>query len=144
MAFGFDLAEDVGDLAVVADEERCALDAHDLLAVHVLLFDHAEGVADLLVGVGEQSEGEIVLLLELLLGFGFIGGDAENDEAGLLEFCVRVAEPARFNRSTGSVCFGVEEQHHVLSLELLERNAVAVLVREAKIKCFAVDVHDSI
>ena len=53
MAVGLVLVENVGDLAVRADEERSSLNAHDLFPVHVLFLDHAKGVADGLVGVGE-------------------------------------------------------------------------------------------
>lgn len=52
VAFGFDLVEDVRDLAVRANKKRGALDAHHLFAVHVLFFDYAVGFADLLVRVG--------------------------------------------------------------------------------------------
>ena len=79
MAVGLDLAEDVGNLAVGTDEEGCALDAHDLLPVHVLFLDDAEGVADGLVGIGQQGVGKVVFLLEFLLGDGFVGGNAQND-----------------------------------------------------------------
>jgi hypothetical protein len=52
VAVGFDLVEDVGDFAVGPDEECGALDAHDLLPVHILFLDDAEGVANFLVNVG--------------------------------------------------------------------------------------------
>ncbi len=49
--------EDVLDLAVGTDYERSPGNAHHLLAIHVLFFHHAEGIGDLLFGVGKQSKG---------------------------------------------------------------------------------------
>src|SRR5688572_3757432 len=40
-----DLAPGLRDAALGVDEERAALDAHDLAPVHVLLVDHVEGSA---------------------------------------------------------------------------------------------------
>ncbi len=68
MAFGLDLVELVDEALVGADDVGGALDAGDQLAVHVLLLDDAEAVADGLVGVGEQGVREVVFFCELLLG----------------------------------------------------------------------------
>ena len=144
VAVGLDLVEDVGDLAVGADEECSTLDAHDLLPVHVLFLDDAEGVADLLVGIGEQGVGQVVLFLEFLLGARFVGGDTEYDEAGFLQFCIRVAEPARFYGSTGRVSFWIEEQDDVLAAKLLERDGILVFVLKGKIWCLVFNFHDPI
>jgi hypothetical protein len=118
VAFGFYFREDVGDLALSVDDEGGAFDAHYFLPVHVLLFDHAEGVADGLVGVGEKRIRKIVFLFELLLFGGGVGGDAENNGAGLLDLLECVAEPARFYGSTGGVGLGIEEQNHVLTAKI--------------------------
>jgi len=68
VAVGFHVIEDVGDLAVGADDKSCARDAHHFLAVHVLFFDHPESIANFLVGVGKQGVGQLVLVLKFLLG----------------------------------------------------------------------------
>lgn len=109
----------MGDLALSVDDEGGAFDAHHLFPVHVLLFDHAEGVADCLVGIGEERIGKVVFLLELLLFGGSVGGDAENDGAGFLDLLECVAEPARFYGSTGGVGLGIEEQNHVLTAKIV-------------------------
>jgi len=119
VAFGFYFREDVGDLALSVDHEGGAFNAHHFLPVHILLFDHAEGVADCLVGVGEKRIRKIVFLFELFLLFRGVGGDAENDGAGLLDLLECVAEPARFYGSTGGVGLGIEEQNHVLTAKIL-------------------------
>ena len=63
----------VSSAALGIDQKRGALDAHHFLAVHVLLFQHVEGLGHFLVGVGEQGEGQLVPFLEALLCFGRIG-----------------------------------------------------------------------
>jgi hypothetical protein len=47
------LGKYVRDLAGFVDEERCALDAHVLFAVHGLLFPDAISFDHLLVGIGQ-------------------------------------------------------------------------------------------
>ena len=141
MALGLDLGKDVGDAAVGADNERGTLDAHHFVAVHVLFFDHAEGLTDLLVGVGEQGVGQVVLSLELFLLVGRISGDAQNDRPGFLQFFVRVAEPARFNGSTRGIGFRIEEEDYGLPAKILERELLSVFVGESEIRSFVVDVH---
>src|SRR4051812_10472840 len=61
---GADLLEDSRNAAVFADYVSRAIDAHVLLAEHGLLLPHAVCLADLMIGVGEQREREVVLLLE--------------------------------------------------------------------------------
>jgi hypothetical protein len=77
VTFRLHLREDVLNLAIRTDDERGPDDAHDFFAVHVLFLQHAEGVGDFLVGIGQQREGKLELLLKLLLGFGRIGLDAK-------------------------------------------------------------------
>ena len=120
MAFGLHFGEDVGDAAVRADDEGSALNAHHFVAVHVLLFDHAKSFADLLIGIGEQGVRQVVLSLELFLFVGRISGNAQNDRPGLLQFFIRVAEPARFDGSTGGIGFRIEEEDYGLPAKILE------------------------
>src|SRR5438309_11240372 len=63
----------LGDPALLVDEERRALDAHVLAAVHRLLAPHAVGVGHGVVLVGQQREPEAVLLVELALARRRIG-----------------------------------------------------------------------
>jgi len=118
VAFGFYFREDACDLTFAVDQERGALNAHDLFPVHVLFLDHAEGIADFLVGVGEERVREVVFFFELLLFFRSVSGDAENYGAGLLYLLECVAEPARFYRSTRCVSLGIEEQNYVLPVKI--------------------------
>src|SRR5215510_11571635 len=64
---GADLAEDVGDLALLVDDERRADDPHEAPPVQRLLAPCAPGRGHLVTLVGEERETEPVLLVELLL-----------------------------------------------------------------------------
>jgi hypothetical protein len=126
---GLHVLEDVGDLALRADQEGGTGDAHHLLAIHVLLLDDAELVGDGLVLVGEESVRQFVLVLELLLGGRCVGRDAEYGDAGPGEFCVCVAEPARFYGSTGGIGFRIEEEDNRFAAKLLQLDGVSILIR---------------
>ena len=109
MALGLHILKDPGDLAFAINHKRGAGNAHYFLAVHVFFFDHPEGICHLLFLVGQQGIRQLVLLFEFKLGAGGIGRDAQHHQAGLLQFFVGVAEPARFQRSPGSVSLRIEE-----------------------------------
>ena len=65
--------EDVLDPAVGTDDKGHARDSLEYSSIHAFVFDHAEGVTNLLVRVGEQRIGKVVLVPEFLLLFGRIG-----------------------------------------------------------------------
>ena len=129
VAVGLHVLEDVGDFAVGADEEGGTGDALHLLAVHVLLFDHAELVGDGLIFVGQERVRQLVLVLELLLGGRCIGGDAEYRDSGPGKLAVCVAEPARFYGSTGGIGFRIEEEDDRFAAKLLQLDGVSILIR---------------
>ena len=128
--------EDMHDLSVRTDEECRARNAHHFAAIHVLFFEDAEFLRDLPFLVGQQGVRQVVLFFKLELCLRRVGGDAENDQSGLLQFAVCVAEPARFNGSAGRVGLGIEEQHNVLAAELIERNWVSVFIRQREVGSF--------
>ena len=101
--------------ALGVDEEGAALDALDLLAVHDLVLHHAEHVAELLFGVGDQLERQFERLLELFVAGHVVARDAEDHGAGLQEVLVLVAELHGFGGAAGGVVLGVEVQHHGLA-----------------------------
>jgi hypothetical protein len=141
MTIRLHVLEDVRDLAVGRDEESRSRDAHHFLAVHVFLLDDAELLRDFLLGVGEQGVRQIVFFFKLLLSGRRIGRDPQNDQSGLLQLAVCVAEPARFDGSARSVGLGIEEQHHVVAAELGERSRVSVLVGQSEVGSFRFDFH---
>jgi len=141
VSVGLYVFEYVGDGTAGSDQEGSTRNSNHFVAVHVLFFQDLEFGGDLFFRIGEQGVRKFVLFLEVFLCRGSVGRDAEYYQAGLLEFYIGVAEPARFNRSTGSVGLGIKEKHNVLPAELFQRNAFAVLVEQIKIGCFHVGFH---
>src|SRR5882672_7770501 len=110
VTFGFYLFEDMDKALVGADEVGGSLYAFDELAVHVLGLDEIVAIDELHVGVGQEIVGQVVFVLELLLVFDGVSGDAEYDDTGLLELLEGVAKAAGFDGAAGSVGAGVEEE----------------------------------
>ena len=109
VAFGFDEGPDVFDFAGFADEEGAAHDAHEGAAHELFFLPGAELLDGFVRGVAEQKEIEILLGLEGGLGIDGIGAHAEDGDAVLVEISFCVAKLGRFDGSTGSVGFGIEE-----------------------------------
>ena len=129
VAVGLNVFEDMGDFAVWADQESSPGDSHHFFAIHVLFLDHIKLFGNCFILIGKERVGQLVLVLEVLLGRGGIGGDAKYGYAGPGEFAVCVAEPARFYRSTGCVGLRVEEQDHGFPAKLLQFHRVPILIR---------------
>jgi len=136
MAFRLDGREDVGNLTLGADKERSAHDAHDLLSIHVFLFQHVKLLSDFFFVVGQQGVRQGLLFLKLELRLWSIRRDAEDDQPGFLQLGICVAEPARLQRSTGGVGFGIEEQDDILASKLIERDGVSVFVGQSEVGSF--------
>merc|ERR1719182_1001373 len=104
------------DLTVLSDNER--------LAPGVFL-------------VREQSKGEAVLHLELLVRLLAAVGDAHHHRAERLKLCHGVAESVRLLGAARRAVVGVEEEHHLLAedwrLQRLEAHRGAVLVLEREV-----------
>ena len=141
MPFGLHVVEDVLDLAIGADNEGGARDAHHLAAVQILLYQDAELVRDLLVRVGKQCEGQVVIILEFLLCSGGIARNADHDCARFLDLFVCVAEPARFFGSTRSVGFWIEKKNNGLAKKIFQGNLFAILIRRTEGRGFIIDLH---
>jgi hypothetical protein len=140
----FHFGEDVLDLAIRANDECGPGDAHYLLPIQVLFLQNAEGIGDYLVGVGEQAERKVVLVLKFLLRLRRVGRDPENYRTGLLNLLIGVAEPASFYGSTGSIGAREEIQDHSLAAEFLKRNIFSVLVLQSEVGSFIMDVHGNL
>ena len=115
MLVRLDAVQNRRNLSLRTDHKRGPVNTHVFFAIHALFFHHAVGVADGLVHVSQQGIRQLVLLFELLLGRGFIGGDAEYHSPGFLDFLECVAEPARLYGSTWCIGLGIEEQNHVFA-----------------------------
>jgi hypothetical protein len=134
-------AENSADLSFRADHKRSPVYPHIFLAIHTFFFHHAVQIADGLVHIRQQRIRQIVFFFEFLLGRGFIGGDAKHNGSCLLDLLECVAEPARFNRSTGRVGFGIKEQDHVLAAIVLQRNCFSLFISKRELRGFIINFH---
>src|SRR5512132_4458786 len=89
-----DPAEYVFDLPLAIDHERRALDAPERTAVHVLLLVDAVLAADRRVDVGQEREGQVVLLREALVAQLIVQADPQHDAVLGLDAGQVVAEGA--------------------------------------------------
>src|SRR5438046_9097151 len=64
--------------AIAVDQKCRSLDSPDLSAIHVLHLDHAELLAELLVLVGDELEGELHLGLEALVRLHAVARNADD------------------------------------------------------------------
>lgn len=118
MAFGFDVFEDVDQALVGPDEIRGPLYAFDQLSVHILRLDEIVTIDEGHLFIGKKIVGEVVLVLELLLRFDGVAGDAEHDDAFLLELLEGVTEAAGLDGAAGSISARIEEEHDRRPLEV--------------------------
>lgn len=117
------VSHDTAHDAVLPDHER-----GPLIRKQPQAFD-AEQAGDLAVGVAQQGEPEVVLVVELLLPIGPIGADPDDSRPELAEFGVEVTEPTGFDRSTRSHRLDEEVDDQGPSGEqVAERDLVPVLV----------------
>ena len=120
--------DDAFDSPVWGDDESGAESAHIFSSAESLLTPHAELVDERVFGVGNEAEGEVVFLDELLVFLGIVDAHADDFEAGGLELGVVVAEVARFAGAPWSAVFGVEVEGESFACEVGESDFVAVLV----------------
>jgi hypothetical protein len=90
-------------------------------------------LTDPLIDVGEQAEGEAVLLGECLVVLGTIERSADDLDPLLLELRGSVTEPLSFSRSARGEGFGEPEQDQPLSAKVNERHWFSVLVGEGEV-----------
>ena len=118
MAFGFDEGPEGFELAGFADEEGAADDAHEAAAHELFFLPGAEFLDSFVGGIAEERKIEFLLFLEGGLGFDGIGAHSEDGDTEFVEFFFCVTKLGRFDGSTGSVGFGVEEEEDALAGEV--------------------------
>ena len=127
MAFGFDQGPDALDLAGFTDEEGAANDAHEFAAHELFLLPRAKLLNGRMGRIAEKREIKILLGLEGGLGFYGVGTEAQDGDVELVEFLFCVTKLGRFDGSTGSAGFGIEEDQDALAGEVLEGKRGAVI-----------------
>ena len=128
------------DFAGFADEEGTPDDAHEGAAHELFFLPGAEFGDEFVSRIAEQGEIEILLGLEGGLGFDGIGAEAEDSDVELVEFFFCVTKLGRFDGSTGSVGFGVEEEEDALASEVGEGEGFAVVAFQGEAGGFGADL----
>ena len=73
-----------------------------------------------MIGVGQQREGQLVLVSKLLVRRLVIGRYAQNLDAALFKLGECVTEGTSFFGAPGSVVLRIKIQHHFLASKILE------------------------
>lgn len=132
MAFGADFVPDFFDFAVRADEECATDNAEERAAEKFLHAARAVGFDGFQVGIAEKIEIEFVFGFEAGLGFDGVAAHAEDDGVELVELLFCVAKLGRFDRSTRSIRFWIEEEDDAFAAEVGERDFRASVVLNAE------------
>jgi hypothetical protein len=133
--------DDRADLAFRADHKGRPINPHIFPAIHALFLEHIELLDHSLVYICQKRVRQIIFLFEFLLCRRLIGRNAEHNSAGTLDLLECVAEPARLQRSTGSIGFGVKEQDHVLAAIVLQGYRLAFFIRQRELGGFIINLH---
>ena len=78
MGVGLHFGEDSSDLSRLIDDVGDTVGAHILFAVHAFFAPGPIGFDEALIGISQQSERQIILLDERLVGFLAVNADAED------------------------------------------------------------------
>ena len=119
MFVGLHLGQDGFDLAVAADDEGAALDAHVDLSIHVFLHPHAVGLDDVAVVIAEQGKGQVVLFDELLVALDRVEADAEDLCLGG-DFLPGIPQVTGLGGAAGGVVFRIEIEHDGVARQIGE------------------------
>ena len=120
--------ENAADTPFFVNEEGGAEYAHVGAAVHFLFSPCTEGFEQLVLGVGNEVEGEAVAFTEVLVRPCAVRAHADDFVAGLSELVVMVAEAARLGGTAGGVVLGIEIEHYLASTKCAETQFIACFV----------------
>jgi len=126
------------DLALLIDEEADAIGI-----ARLRIGAGAIRQAELAVGIAEQFVGKIELLGEGGVSLDTIETDAEDYDASLLEIGVVVAEPATLDGSARGISLGIEPQQNLAAAQSGQRDRIAVMREDGKIRRLIADIEHS-
>src|SRR5687768_666797 len=96
--------------------ERAAVDATDLLAVHVFHLHDVEQLASRFVSIAQQFERETHLHLEIFMRFDAVSRDTYNIAVEFGEFRVSITELLALGSATGRVVLGIKINYQIFSV----------------------------
>jgi hypothetical protein len=91
---------------------------------------------DVLFGIRQQVERQVVFGAEFLMRFFAVGRYAEQLDFLFVEDVVRVTERTSLERSARRVVFRIEKQHNAPALEIRKLHRIPILVLAFEIGCF--------
>ena len=119
---------DLGHDALLVDDECCADGTHVGAARHFLFLPYAKSLNELVVGVGNEGEGQLELLLELLVGPLVLHAHTHDGKASLKQLLVVVAQAAGLACAAGRGILRIEIQHQFAASEVAQSQFVTILV----------------
>src|SRR3984893_2086005 len=140
MAGDLDLAPYAAHHAFLVDEKGGALDPHVFPPVHALLDPDAVALAHLALDVGGESEGQLVLLLELVVRGDGVLRDPDYGGLDLTEFREGVAKAAGLRGAAGGVILGIKIQHYFLAAQLGQGDLAVAVGRQGEIRRLVADL----
>ena len=136
MAFGFYRGPDFFDPAVDSNEERAADDAHEFSPHEFLFLPGSKGRNEFVVRIAEQGEIQFLFCFKRSLGFHRISAQAEDGYTQFVEVLLCVTKLGRFDRSTGSVGFGVKKDEESPAFIVAEGDVFVFVRFQMKIRGF--------
>ncbi len=131
----------MGDYVVGVGDEGGAHGAHVLASSHLFLLPYAKCLIDLGGGVGEEDEGEGVLVGKLdVAGCGVLA-DADYLVAQSLELFVVVTYGASLSGAAGGIVLGIEVDDERFAGEIRCLHCLSVTVDTEHFGYFISDIH---
>src|SRR5690606_239516 len=116
----------------LVDQERAALDSHELASIHALLLVDAEECAQRCVFIRQKLERQLELRLELFVRGDAIRRYADDHRPCPLELAVELGKPLRLERATARVVLGIEIEDELLAARVAETPSTAAGHRSRK------------
>src|SRR6185295_7814541 len=121
-----------GNFAGGVDDEGGAFDAHVCTAEHGFFFPDAVGFGEGVAFISQEGEGELVFAAKFGVTLEGVGGDAQNDCAGLAIIRLGVAKGTGLFGAGFGVVGGVKVENDLLAFEVLQGNSTIFGGRECE------------
>ena len=96
------------------------------------------GLNRLQLRVRQENKRQIILLGEFLMGGNGIFADTDDNNILCLELLVACGKGAGLPGAAGGIVLGIELQNNLFPQMIRQTNSPSILIREAKIRRFAI------
>ena len=110
------------------DDESCALGTHIPTPIHTLLDPCPEELIELYIRVGDESEGELMLLDKAFVTPSAISADPDDLIACLTELCVSVTQAAGLSGTARGIVLGIKVEDNPLAWVVTTTYLYTILV----------------